>query len=190
MDAQAALVPGTDDLLEEFIQDMIDGAVQRDPTSPRFAFKRALFEKPFVRLHKRPYYKPFLPAGFCRISTCLPGTRRTFVAADGKYYPCERTIETPLLQIGDIDGGIWPRKVKDLLDTWVAATRRNCPGCWCLPLCSVGCFALLEDDDLRKAKTEECDRWRRSMHNLLILYCRVLEQNGSAFDYMANMVTS
>ena len=180
---------GMADLYEEFIASLIDGTFQRKRNSPAGWLEAGLFERPLLLLHKRTYYEPRLPDRFCPLSTCVAGLRRVLVTVDGDYYPCERTPESEYMKIGNVYEGVSIRQVKKMLEDWVAFSAEDCRQCWCLPICSVGCFADVNEEGklTPEAKRRECEQHRQSMHKTIVDYCRILERNPKAFDYMAAM---
>ncbi len=180
---------GISELYEQFISELMDGTFQKIRNTPSGWIKAGLFERPFLLFHKRKYYEPHLPDRFCSLSTCVPGIRRVFVSIDGDYYPCERTPESEYMRIGNTHRGIRVSRVKELLEEWIAFTSEDCRHCWCLPICGVGCFANINEKGkvTENAKRKACEEHRQRIHGTIIDYCRILEKNPEAFDYMVDM---
>ena len=176
-------------LYEDFIRALRDGTMAEKHTRRAKWVQTSAFQRPFSMFHKRGYLSPHLPERMVLLNTCIPGSRRTFVNADGNYFACERVLESEAGRIGSVRTGVDAEKVVDLLDRWTRASRDQCRHCWCLPTCAVGCFASLDDDGTvtERAKRKACAGCRRQTHQLLTDYCEILEENPKAFDYMSEI---
>ena len=61
-----------------------------------------------------------------------------------------------------------------------------CASCWCVRNCNIGCYitAIGESKLSEEAKRERCKKYHRDMHNILVDYSKIQEQNPHAFDYL------
>jgi uncharacterized protein len=189
-------IKGLDLLYRQFLNNLVSGKINQDPSAPEFRLQRAMFEQDWTKLHKRfkiynvpEIGKPFIGEKFCTLSTCLPGQRRAFLDVDGNYYICERIPESPYLKIGDVNQGIDVAKIRQLLAEWVDLTKQYCSSCWCLPICGVGCWSTVCDGEkpTEGLKKQACARHIDKMHRLLVDYCSVLETNPHALDYIKDI---
>ncbi len=176
-------------MYKRFIDNLEKGVVNEDYVSTRLWVQVGAFDRPFLQFHKRGYLTPHLPETFCSLSTCVPGHRRLFVNVDGDYFPCERVPDSDEMKIGSIREGVDVCKVYQMLEEWVNVTRDQCRSCWCLPTCTVGCFASIHEGGIltMDAKLEACEKHRRNAHRTIVDYCSVLEKNPNAFDYAAGV---
>lgn len=189
-----------DQIRKQFVLNLQKGMINESSSNPKFAFQLSLFGKLFLGLHKRftlrTLCKPChdknywsFPDECSQITTCIPGTRRTFVSVDGDYWPCERVQNSEYLKIGNIKQGFNVDKIQQLLSDWINLTRYECKRCWCLPLCAIPCWAgdICAEGPNKTEKISACARERTAKHHLLIAYCSVLEKNPHAFDYMEHI---
>lgn len=99
---------------------------------------------------------------------CLPGVRRIFLNAEGKFYPCERVSETSdVALIGDINRGVDLSKAEKVLNIG-RVTENECLSCWALPLCTM-CIRDVDKDGKvsRDLKLKKCEEIRKNSSNLL-----------------------
>jgi len=89
-------------------------------------FTSSFFEQDMITIYQRH----FQPLGDCVRANgiCLPGARRVFVSADGKYYPCERVLGSDFM-IGDVDNGVGPDRVKRLIENYIQLSTPDCFNC-------------------------------------------------------------
>ena len=188
--SEGSLVTSSKVLYEQFIRDLKNGLCEKERNKSSKWLETAIFERPFVKFHKRGYLSPHLPEKMVFLNHCVPGTRRTFVSAEGNYFTCERVAPCREQIIGNVKDGVCLEKVMALLDKWSQANRDQCRYCWCLPLCGVGCLATVGNDGILRPddKKKACAQHRQTMHFVLIDYCSVLEENPTAFDYTADFV--
>jgi len=165
---------------EDLLDDFIKSVAGREK---RGAFATAYYEDDFVRF----YHRPKVPLGehINLNGCCVPGSRRLFVTVDGKLYVCERM--TTAYQIGDVDRWIDRHLVMKLINDYQEMSV-DCLDCWACRLCSK-CFAAFAVGDKfdREVRATECDAIRSRLHNMLVHYYRVLEQDETAWDYMKDM---
>ena len=176
-------------LYKEFIESLRDGRFGDEYHCRSRWVQAAAFQRPFVLFHKRGYLSPHLPEKMVFLNTCIPGARRTFVRADGTCFACERVLQSREQILGTVKQGLDFSKIEKLLDLWTQSCQEECRYCWCLSHCHMGCLATVEEDGelTEAAKRNACARYRRSMHDLLVEYCRVLEENPKAFEYVADV---
>lgn len=182
-------IEGYGALYKRFVQNMKDGTLGRDARQPSLWLQRALFESSTVVFYKRGYAKessPLLPERLCTLPTCLPGARRLYVQTDGSYYPCERVQESMAFQIGNIHEGVDPKRVSELLESFVDICKADCPTCWGLPICQAGCIVSMTKDGKLDpvARKQACESFLRRAHRTMVSVCEALEANPEALRYM------
>jgi uncharacterized protein len=180
---------GLSALYRQFVENLIRGRIGHGQWNRELCLQRRIFEKRFEVIHRarwnyaqvRRHSRVINPSGMC-----LPGMVRQCVSVDGAYYPCERVVGGEELQIGNVSAGMDYNKVLDMMKEFVECTREECEQCWCLPICGVECWAATAGPDgySKAAKEEACKKTRLGLHRSLTDYCRVLERNPHAFDYL------
>lgn len=120
--------------------------------------------------------KAFIPTG-----QCFPGGHKIFVDTEGFLHICERIDEG--CPIGHLDTGIDAGAVKEILFPFFGDALKTCRDCYGLRLCGVCVESTVKGgrfDKLRKNKA--CAEAKRHLHNNLVSYVRIIEQNPKAFD--------
>jgi radical SAM protein with 4Fe4S-binding SPASM domain len=193
-------ISGLDSLRREFMENLRTGVMNQEGTDTKYRIQRLLFERDLLFLHRRHELYAVceqcghvgLPEKYFASSSCVMGTRRTFVNTDGELWPCERIRQTPFLKIGDLENGLNIPTIRQILAGWVDLTKEECQDCWCLHGCQVGCLASLSlgEKPTREEKLAACERYRRKSHEKLVEYCSLLEENPHALDYMEGITIS
>ena len=173
-----------DQLLDQYIALRADSKVARIP-----GIKQELVEKAVIRIHSRR--SEFLSDVVSPPGICLPGSRRTFVTCDGRFFPCERVGEQGVFQIGDVDEGISYDRVRRLIEEFISVSSRVCLDCWAQRICS-DCygFARKGDSVSLDRKKESCSSTLRHLDRALVAYASIMERNLHAFDFVKDMVHS
>ncbi len=181
---------GTAESVEEYFTRLIDGWGLSKRRDKEFLFQGSLFERMLRNLHRRGRIGPgsehqHLPERYAAFTTCVAGARRTFVAVNGHYYPCERVPTCENYRIGSVSTGLDVEKIYMLAKYFTECTHAQCKNCWCLPMCQIGCYsAIRERISFTKAlKEHHCEEHRRYMQNMLVQYCELLERNPHALDH-------
>lgn len=149
---------------------------------PTVGLGRAMFERDLVRFYDRPRTQlgTDLPLHAC----CVPGSRRLFVTAEGVLYACERVDER--YPIGTVETWIDPCRLQELLDDYCSAGR-ECLTCWACRLCTE-CFSTRKMCDAPMTDRKgACDQMRARLHELLVDYHSVLEDNENAWEYLSKV---
>lgn len=140
-------------------------------------------ENQFLRIHlRRLHDKPMDCYTFN--GCCVPGSRRIYVTAEGKFKICERIGLSPY--IGDVDNGIdFPTLKKHYIDDYMKQAIKECNECWAVHLCSI-CYAECYDEngvnfDGRYAL---CHALRYDMEQGLIEYHKILEEDPESLQYL------
>jgi uncharacterized protein len=119
---------------------------------------------------------------------CVPGLRRVLVSVDGTFHICEKINES--LSIGNVENGLDFAKIEYIMREFVEKSSPQCRKCWAVRLCSL-CYIHATTDQLDfKMKEERCESHRKALLNVLGLYCRILEANPTALDYMKDFTLS
>jgi uncharacterized protein len=181
--------PGRREAYEKYKEDVIRGRVGAGYEDMEMRLRRVKVEWPFARLHRNRWKVAHARrhSASCSVGgPCVSGARKTFVNVTGDYYPCERVPETEACRIGSVATGIDEEKVYRLLKEFVEATAESCERCWCLPICMLGCHGNVRGKDgyTLAARKQACEDIQKIMHERIVDYCSVLEQNPHAFDYL------
>lgn len=179
-------------LHNSFLKNLKEGTINKNPKDAKLKTQTALFQGPLLHFYRRGYCKadrPFSSASFHSLPLCIPGIRRLFVTVDGDYYPCEQSLLTKHMKVGNVYEDINVSKVHHMLEKFTALSRDECKFCWCLPTCDAGCHvAVYENGKFSKiAKQQFCSSCRKVTHQTMVDMCEVLEQNPRAFDYSKSM---
>ncbi len=180
---------GCREVYERYKEDLTKGRASAGFEDEEMRLRRLQAQGPFPCLHQNQWKvaQARRHSGSCWVGrACLPGTVRTYVNVTGDYYPCERVPQIEAFRIGSVATGIDEEKAYRLLKEFVEATAESCERCWCLPICSLSCYASVHDKDgyTLAARKQECERIQTLMHQRIVDYCSVLEQNPHAFDYL------
>ncbi len=168
----------------------LDNLVGGRTTSREFSLQQSLFGKWYGHIHRRHRERgessPTASVAPLPTSMCTPGVRRYSVSARGDYYPCERLPERPAFAIGSIRDGLRVDRAVGLVRRFFECGLEACKSCWCMRLCDVGCYVDIREgcELTEEVKNAACVSYRARMHEILINYCRVLEENPQAFKYL------
>jgi len=182
---RAADFPGLREMHREFIERLIKGQIPPGDESREVSLVRDMLFDEYKKWHQlrwnvaRRKEEPYTPVG-----PCMAGIPRLYVSVAGDYYPCEKVLCREEYRIGSATAGVDEERVYNLLRGFVECNLQECERCWCLPLCSVGCYATVWDRNGFSAdvKKRACENGRKAVHQSLKDYCSVLEQNPRAFD--------
>lgn len=87
---------------------------------------------------------------------CVPGSRRTFVNAQGYMYPCERVPETSDdMRLGHVGTGFDITKIKKMLNIG-KLTEDSCLECWAFHHCNI-CAKKTLDKNCYSCKIKSCN---------------------------------
>jgi uncharacterized protein len=144
---------------------------------------RAMYEKDIANFYHRSKEKlgDTIPFNGC----CIPSIRRLFVSTDGLLYICEKIDNA--YPIGSVDSWVDQKKVKSLIDEYRNMSE-DCMDCWVCRQCSA-CFAsyLAYGKLDRNLRRRECDSLKTQLHNMMVLYYEILEDNINAFDHLSTV---
>lgn len=135
-----------------------------------------------AKIHKQMKNNFKLPEKFHHGGPCIPGARRLFVNADGKFFPCERVSEaSDVMGIGDINTGFDIEKARKILNIG-KLTEEQCKECWALTYCSQ-CAGKADNmkEFSREMKLVECKKVKANVRESFKDYC-VLKEFGHDFD--------
>ena len=186
------LVESARALQEKLFEDIKAGGFESGRVRRENWVQVSAFEKPLILFHKRGFFASCLPEAIVLLNTCIPGVRRTFASTNGQYFACERVEESAEENIGNVWDGVDAAKVVSLLERWTRLSAKECRSCWCLPTCTVGCFASVGEGGIltQESKQRACKLCRHRMHQLLVDYCTILEENPGAMDYADKITIS
>ncbi len=158
--------------------------VREDLGDTEFAILRAIFERPYMTIHRRTVRPNGRGDSFHTRGTCFPANFRLFVRADGTFAPCVKSNEA--LAIGNVEQGLDGAKICEIYRAYHDLHQKECRTCWAMNLC-VSCIAI---DTQRTGRFEaglyppRCDDERDSWKEKLTKYASVLEQNPRAFEHL------
>lgn len=158
--------------------------VREERSDTEFPILRAIFEKPYLFIHRRIERPNGWGERFHTSGTCFPGNFRLFVRADGTYLPCVKCNDS--LTIGNVEKGLDVVKICEIYRAYHDLHQNECRTCWAMNLC-VNCIAI---DTLRTGRYESelypprCEDEREVWKDKLTKYASVLEQNPHAFDHL------
>ena len=108
-----------------------------------------------------------------KIASCMPFTVKLFVRTDGKFNMCERISDALIL--GDLDHGFDKHALEEILAQAEQMINQNCRNCWAQRICML-CLQNMTDENgkiRKKFPTDVCRNMRRSLYELLKIYCEV-----------------
>lgn len=156
-----------------------------DPENSNNIFTRALFERDFVKLHKRELFNNALDQ--VEVSpACFPGKRKLFVDVEGNLHICERVNRT--YPIGDVFNGYDTNRVTSIVNDYSRVMNsEQCRSCWAFRFCGLCYSPLLEDSGIADVSDGKvCSAIKNNALSSMKSYCFILKQNAHAFDYMEN----
>ncbi len=80
-----------------------------------------------------------LHMGQTKAVACGAGYGYLAVAAGGEFYLCHRLAGEDAFQVGTLETGVDPGKIRSCLDQVTAGTETLCASCWARTLCAGGC---------------------------------------------------
>jgi uncharacterized protein len=142
---------------------------------------KALFDDTFSMIHNR--LMSSLPERCYPNGICLPGKRKLFVDCDGNFYMCERVGYA--FCIGNVVDGFDVKKISNLIAEYCEMSTNDCCDCWAIRLCDA-CFLRAQKGSALDVsrKRESCAVHRKKMEWFLGNYCRILETNPNALDFL------
>jgi len=174
-----------DDLLQDIEELKTNYITSRVNGTEPSGLEKGFFERPLIRIHKRklqPLGEEAPPNGIC-----VPGVQRLFVTAEGKFYPCERVGNA--FYLGNVASGLEERKMLNTINHYKEVSTPDCIQCWAVRLCKL-CFASArKGNELNlDRKKRNCLIERKNLHEALVTYSKISEQNSHAFDFVKKMI--
>jgi uncharacterized protein len=177
---QAEFYNGLKALERVYLQKVIKG----DRSDGEFAFLRALFQGPYLSIHRRRVNPKGWGETFHTMGACFPGNHELLVRTNGKFLICEKSSDA--LEIGDVERGLDGKKICEFYRAHHDLHQTECRRCWALRLCAP-CYV----SDTRRTGSfgarlnpEDCEAQRQFWTEKLTNYASVLEQNAGAFDHL------
>ncbi|NIM11490.1 MAG: radical SAM protein, partial [Candidatus Aminicenantes bacterium] len=150
----------------------------------------AIMEKAMAQLMQRPIFSEPLDQKFLN-GCCIPGVRRVFVTADGRFRLCEKiSSDAPL--IGNINDGIDMDVIKKLyLGEYESMCAPVCSRCWAVNLCN-SCFTEAFQDGRLDPKymTNRCYNTKKTQERYLEYYCSLREYKPEGLNYLYKLKLS
>jgi len=116
------------------------------------------------------------------------GQRKVFVSVDGTLHICERINNT--LPIGSVYTGFDISRICELRNEYSRLmNEEDCLTCPVVRFCPT-CYATLagEGEFSWQKKQARCKGIRKSFEKDLALFCRILEIEPNALDYMQDII--
>ncbi len=129
--------------------------------------------------------RPMTPLGdYCYPNgACIPGTQRLFVDVEGNFYTCERMRYS--FPIGNVKLGFNFDKIYNLMNDYIKLRSEDCINCWAVRFCDACYISVKTGDELSKRRAREnCEGIRNYFHNLLILYCEIMENDPNVLNFL------
>ena len=126
---------------ERFLEGLADAA-EPEELNENFPLFYAHFRQTQRRLHLRQL-RDHAPSG-CFNCGCFPGVTRTFYNVHGELYPCEKTQNGRLFQLGDCTSGVQVERPKRLME--FIRLLGDCGNCIAKELCTK-CPASIKELD-------------------------------------------
>lgn len=152
------------------------------PRGKRGLFVDGAIDKGMLAIHKRLLLdKPAEKYGMN--GCCVPGQRRIYVTADGRFLLCEKVGNIP--SIGNVHSGLDVEQIKKVyVDDFIAEATQYCKNCWAINLCSL-CYVNCYDEngphfDYRH---RSCMSERKYIEENLIRYHAILESNPESLEH-------
>jgi len=143
-------------------------------------FAQSFFDRGLRRLHDRDLSTTVEEVPSSGI--CIPGKRKLFMQTDVGFYICEKTGDG--FKIGDVETGIDYRKVVSFIDDYSKLSQTDCPECWVIRICPACYVSAKKGSGMSLSRRREnCRNIRIDMHNSLIMYTRIMEENPNALKY-------
>jgi uncharacterized protein len=118
---------------------------------------------------------------------CIPGSERLFVDCNGDLFPCEKTDGRCHLHLGHVESGVDVHKAYDVLVKFHEFLAQACASCWLWRLCQICLVGPTGGNGYDKDKAgRACESHRRTMTEMLTMYCAILEQNPKGLDCFLN----
>jgi|GEM_PF-293203 len=148
------------------------------------AIAASIIERALAVLIQRPIFSSEPGSNFLN-GCCIPGVRRIYAAADGKFHLCER-ISSEAPTIGDVDFGIDKYTIRKIyIDEYENICTPLCSSCWAVRLCT-SCYtdAFINGKLDSNALKEHCLVIQESQLRFLRYYCSAMEINPEGLDYL------
>lgn len=138
-------------------------------------------EKNDLSVIQNHYLEEYPKLTLKRNGCCIPGSRRLYITADGKFNICERVGISP--SIGNLDAGINIKNIEKYYFNDYDNKSNDCKDCWASHLCTL-CYAssMKENGVDQKIKKESCHAMQTRLKNCLIEYYQILEENPEFID--------
>jgi len=131
------------------------------------------------RIYRRRMAYPRTSRDWLHAGQCVPTYLRCHVYPDGRIFPCHMVPYSDDFAVGDVETGVQPDKICQLLNEFYRASSRHCHGCWAVRLCRI-CMRMAPQ--LANDLEYWCEATRASVHHHLVGLCRILEANPHAFQ--------
>lgn len=147
-----------------------------------------LFLKGLEALCTRLTPTPPLPSSFHPGGICIPGERKLFVSADGRFFPCERVNSSnDLYSLGSVYSGLDTTKALSLISNYTKV-HDECRDCYALRHCGV-CFVdtAVTGAFSKSEKMARCESARELFDKRMTTIMRLLEKDIPLRDFAKNL---
>lgn len=152
------------------------------PKGKRGLIVDGAIDKGMLAIHKRLLLdKPAEKYGMN--GCCVPGQRRIYVTADGRFLLCEKVGNIP--DIGNIQTGLDAKRIRKVyVEDFIAVATQYCKNCWAINLCSL-CYVNCYDEDGThfNYRHRSCMSERKYIMENLIRYHTILESNPESLEH-------
>lgn len=143
-----------------------------------------IMEPILLKFMKKPFFN-FQESAINVNGCCIPGARRLFVTASGRFLPCEK-VPTVAPEIGDVDSGVNVDAIRaEYVNPYFQFSFPDCSRCWASRFCDL-CFrdAVITGRLDHIKKSEHCCFERGVKIKYLTHACTLLEDNPFGLDYL------
>lgn len=127
---------------------------------------------------------PFIHKGLN--GCCIPGERRIYVDATGKYMVCEKIGNAPC--IGNVKDGLSLDQIRKFyVEEYCKKSLHECSECWAINLCGVCYATLFNENGLQMSqKMKRCNAQKYAWYKSLIRYHTLLYEKPEILDKFNN----
>ena len=152
------------------------------PKGKRGLIVDGAIDKGMLAIHKRLLLdKPAEKYGMN--GCCVPGQRRIYVTADGRFLLCEKVGNIPA--IGNVHTGLDAELIRKVyVDDFIAEATQYCRNCWAINLCSL-CYVNCYDENGPHFafRHNSCMSERKYIEENLIRYHTILESDPESLEH-------
>lgn len=152
------------------------------PKGKRGLIVDGAIDKGMLAIHKRLLLdKPAEKYGMN--GCCVPGQRRIYVTADGRFLLCEKVGNIP--DIGNVHTGLDAERIRKIyVEDFITEATQYCKNCWAVNLCSLCYVNCYDEHGTHFAyRHRSCMSERKYIEENLIRYHAIQEINPESLEH-------